>query len=61
MKNFEIHASALLTEPNIISCVIGDLKIKKALLDLGTSVNLPPSSIYDLFGFGELKSMIVTL
>ena len=45
----------------IISCVIGDLTIKKALLDLGASVNLLPSSVYDLFGFGELKPTMVTL
>ena len=44
-----------------ISCVIGDLTIKKALLDLGASVNLLPGSMYDLFGFGELKPTSVTL
>ena len=35
--------------------------IKKALLDLGASVNLLPSSVYDLFGFRELKPTTVTL
>ena len=45
----------------IISYVIGDYHIEKALLDLGASVNLLPSSVYELFGFGELKPTSVTL
>ena len=45
----------------IISYVIGDLHIKKAFLDLGANVNLLPSSIYELFGFEELKPASVTL
>ena len=45
----------------IISCVIGDYHIEKALLDLGASVNLLPSSVYELFGFEELKPTSVTL
>ena len=45
----------------IISCVIGDYHIEKALLDLGASVNLLPSSVYELFGFGELKPTSVIL
>ena len=45
----------------IISCVIGDYHIEKALLDLGASVNLLSSSVYELFGFGELKPTSVTL
>ena len=44
-----------------ISCVIGNLTIRKALLDLGASVNLLPSSMYDSCRFGELKSTKVTL
>ena len=35
--------------------------IKKALLDLGASVNLLLSFIYDLFRFGELKPMMLTI
>jgi len=31
----------------IISCAIGDITIKRALSDLGASVNLLPSSTYD--------------
>ena len=45
----------------IISCVIGGLTIKKVFLDLGMSVNLLPSSIYELFNFEELKPIPVTL
>ena len=45
----------------LISCVIGDLHIEKALLDLGASVNILPSSVYELFGFEKLKPTLVTL
>jgi hypothetical protein len=38
-----------------ISCVIGNFKIEKALLDLGASVNLLPYSMYEQLGLGELK------
>ncbi|GAV57965.1 LOW QUALITY PROTEIN: hypothetical protein CFOL_v3_01501, partial [Cephalotus follicularis] len=38
----------------LISCKI-NLQIERALLDLGASVNILPSSVYDHFGFGELK------
>ncbi|GAV64377.1 hypothetical protein CFOL_v3_07895, partial [Cephalotus follicularis] len=39
----------------LISCKIGNLLIDRALLDLGASVNILPSSVYDSFEFGELK------
>ena len=39
----------------IISCVIGNSKIEKALLDLGASVNLLPYSMYEKLGLSELK------
>ena len=60
---FQQIAPPKLKDPGtpIISCVIGDLTIKKALLDLGASVNLLPGSMYDLFKFGELKPTTVTL
>ncbi|GAV83384.1 LOW QUALITY PROTEIN: hypothetical protein CFOL_v3_26832, partial [Cephalotus follicularis] len=45
----------------LISCKIGNLLIDRALLDLGASVNILPSSVYDHFGFGELKPAEVTL
>ena len=35
--------------------------MEKALLDLGTSVNLLPYSIYRKLGFGELKPTTITL
>ncbi|KAL6579505.1 hypothetical protein OROMI_009721 [Orobanche minor] len=44
-----------------ISCVIGDHIIKRALLDLGASVNLLPYSVYTQLGLGELKSTSVIL
>ncbi|KAL6557479.1 hypothetical protein OROMI_017829 [Orobanche minor] len=44
-----------------ISYVIGDHIIKRALLDLGASVNLLPYSVYTQLGLGELKSTYVIL
>ncbi|XP_058198357.1 uncharacterized protein LOC131313877 [Rhododendron vialii] len=45
----------------IISCVIGDHVIDRALLDLGASVNLLPYSVYEQLGLRELKPTLVTL
>jgi hypothetical protein len=39
----------------IIPCIIGDSKIDKALIDLGSGVNLLPYSVYEQLGLGELK------
>jgi hypothetical protein len=44
-----------------ISCIIGDYTIDKALIDLGTSVNLLPYSVYEQLGLGELKLTTVVL
>jgi hypothetical protein len=44
-----------------ISCFIGEHKIKKALLDLGASVNLLPYSIFHSLNLGELKPTSITL
>ena len=41
--------------------VSGDLTIEKALLDLGASVNVLLSSMYDRFSLRELKPTPVTL
>jgi hypothetical protein len=43
-----------------ISCFIGEHKIKKALLDLGASVNLLPYSDFQSLNLGELKPTSVT-
>ena len=45
----------------IISCVIGNSKIEKPLLDLGTSVNLFPYSMYEQLGLGKLKLTSIIL
>ena len=45
----------------IISVNIGGTCIDKALLDLGTSVNLLPYSVYKQLGLGELKPTNITL
>ncbi|CAN6562049.1 unnamed protein product [Malus baccata var. baccata] len=44
-----------------IPCVIGDFKFNKAFLDLGSSVNLMPFSIYEHLGIGELRRTSVSL
>jgi len=44
-----------------ISCIIGDHKIDKALLDLGAGVNLLPYSIYLQLVLGELKPTPIIL
>ena len=45
----------------MISCVIGDYTFDRALLDLGASINLIPTSLYEKFGLGELRPTSVTL
>ena len=44
-----------------ISVNIGGTHVKKALLDLGASVNLLPYSVYKQLGLGELKPTTITL
>ena len=44
-----------------ISCQIGDQEFGQALLDLGSSVNLMPYSIYLQLGLGELEPTSLVL
>ena len=44
-----------------ISCVIGESRVEKALLDLGASVNILPYSIYKQLDLGDLKPTRITL
>ena len=44
-----------------ISVMIGGTCVEKALLELGTSVNLLPYSVYKQLGLGELKPTSITL
>jgi hypothetical protein len=44
-----------------ISCIIGDSKIDKALIDLGFGVNLLPYSVSEQLGLGELKPLFYNL
>ena len=44
-----------------ISCIIGDHRVKRALLDLGANINLLPYSMYEQLGLGELKPTFMTL
>ncbi|GAV73224.1 gag-asp_proteas domain-containing protein, partial [Cephalotus follicularis] len=45
----------------LISCKIGNLQLERALLDLGASVNLLPSSVYEKLGLRELRPTTMTL
>ncbi|XP_071916696.1 uncharacterized protein [Coffea arabica] len=38
-----------------VPCKIGNIKIEKAMLDLGASINVMPRSIYNLMNVGPLK------
>ena len=44
-----------------ISCIIGQTTINRALLDLGASINLLPSSVYQQLGLGDLRPTKVTI
>ena len=46
---------------SLISCVLGGVTFDKALLDLGASVNLLPTTLYQQFQIGELKPTPVIL
>ncbi|CAN6446776.1 unnamed protein product [Victoria cruziana] len=45
----------------IISCVIGHIRIERALLDLGASVNILPGYFYDAFQLEGLKPKSMTI
>ncbi|KAK1433898.1 hypothetical protein QVD17_10816 [Tagetes erecta] len=45
----------------LISIQIGDVKINKALLDLGASVSILPGSLYDQYEFGPLQKVDTTV
>ena len=57
------HLPKKLKDPGapLISCDIGGVTFDKALLDLGTSVNLLPTFIYEQFDLGELKPTSIIL
>jgi len=38
-----------------VPCTIGEITIANALVDLGASINVMPSSVYDMLHLGELK------
>ena len=74
-RGLNVNKKAFLTEQvsDIIQCksplkykdpgcpTIGGKVVAKALLDLGTSVNLLPYSVYKQSGLGELKLTSITL
>ncbi|XP_035832667.1 uncharacterized protein LOC110869419 [Helianthus annuus] len=45
----------------LISIQVGDVSIKRALLDLGASVSILPGSLYDQHDFGPLKQTDITV
>ena len=44
-----------------VTCVIGDHRIEGCLLDLGSSVNFLPYSLYEQLGLGERKPTRIIL
>ncbi|GER32025.1 retropepsin-like protein [Striga asiatica] len=44
-----------------IPCTIGNLKIKRVMLDLGASINIMPRSIFDSLNLGPLKETRVVI
>ena len=44
-----------------IPCIIGDFPFKKALCDLGASINLMSLFVFQKLGLGEVKPTIITL
>ncbi|CAN6487097.1 unnamed protein product [Victoria cruziana] len=45
----------------IIPCVLGDIHVERALLDLGASVNVLPGYFYDMFNLEGLKPTSMTI
>ncbi|CAN6453712.1 unnamed protein product [Victoria cruziana] len=45
----------------IIPCVIGHIRVERALLDLGASVNILPGYFYDMFNLEGLKPTSMTI
>jgi len=50
-------------DPGVFSvpCKIGHLYFNKAMLELGASINVTPTSVYDKLNLGELKKTGVVL
>ena len=59
-KTIDLQSLKIQVVP-LFSCVIGNSKIEKALLDLGASVILLPYSVYEQLGLGELKPTSIIL
>lgn len=45
----------------MISCVIGQYNVEKALCDLSASINLLPYTIYKHLDLGEIKLTLIIL
>ncbi|CAN6454458.1 unnamed protein product [Victoria cruziana] len=52
-----------LTDPGtpIIPCIVGNIRIERALLDVGASVKVLPGFLYDAFQLGGLKPTSMTI
>ncbi|CAN6440142.1 unnamed protein product [Victoria cruziana] len=46
---------------SIIPCVLGDIRVERALLDLGASVNVLPKFLYDALGLEGLRPTSMTI
>ena len=45
----------------IVSCKIGNVKVKKALIDIGAAINIMPHSIYNSLNLEPLKETSVIM
>ncbi|CAN6476652.1 unnamed protein product [Victoria cruziana] len=45
----------------IIPCMLGDIHVERALLDLGASVNVLPGCFYDAYGLEGLRPISMTI
>ncbi|RDY10049.1 hypothetical protein CR513_05492, partial [Mucuna pruriens] len=65
-EDFTVGVQALskkCRDPGIFSvpCTIGEYTFANAMLDLGASINLMPTSIYKAFNFGDLEPTRMTI
>ncbi|RDX74598.1 hypothetical protein CR513_45635, partial [Mucuna pruriens] len=48
-------------EFTVVSCTIGECTFVDAMLDLGTSINVMPTSVYKALNFGDLEPTRMTI
>jgi hypothetical protein len=63
MQSFKSHCHQNLQDPGsfCINITIGGTTLERAMLDLGASINLMPSTIYEQLGLNDLKKTTMSL